>query len=101
MIRWTTESAVDNAGFNLLRGTSLQEPFTKINPALIAGAGTTGEARVYTFTDATAKPGVVYYYRLEEVSLGGVRQRLATVRLRGQVSARGKLTKRWSELKSR
>ena len=100
VIRWTTESSVDNAGFNLLRGTSLQEPFTKINPALIAGAGTTGEARVYTFTDATAKPGVVYYYRLEEVSLGGVRQRLATVRLRGQVSARGKLTKRWSELKS-
>ena len=100
VIRWTTESAVDNAGFNLLRGTSLQEPFTKINPALIAGAGTTGEARVYTFTDATAKPGVVYYYRLEEVSLGGVRSRLATVRLRGQVSARGKLTKRWSELKS-
>ena len=100
VIRWTTESSVDNAGFNLLRGTSLQDPFTKINPALIAGAGTTGEARVYTFTDATAKPGVVYYYRLEEVSLGGVRQRLATVRLRGQVSARGKLTKRWSELKS-
>ena len=100
VIHWTTESSVDNAGFNLLRGTSLQGQFTKINPALIAGAGTTGEAQVYTFTDATAKPGVVYYYRLEEVSLGGVRQRLATVRLRGQVSARGKLTKRWSELKS-
>ncbi len=100
VIRWTTESSVDNAGFNLLRGTSLQGPFTKINPALIAGAGTTGEERVYTFTDATAEPGVVYYYRLEEVSLGGARQQLATVRLRGQVSARGKLTKRWSELKS-
>ena len=101
VIRWTTESALDNAGFNLLRGTSLQGSFTKLNPALIAGAGTTGEAQVYTFTDATAKPGVVYYYRLEEVSLGGVRQRLATARLRGQVMARGKLMKRWSELKSR
>ena len=101
VIRWTTESAVDNAGFNLLRGTSLQGPFTKLNPALIAGAGTTGEAQVYTFPDATAKPGVVYYYRLEEVSLGGVRQRLATARLRGQVTASGKLMKRWSELKSR
>ena len=101
VIRWTTESAVDNAGFDLLRGTSLQGPFTKLNPALIAGAGTTGEAQVYTFTDATAKPGVVYYYRLEEVSLGGVRQVLATARLRGQVTARGKLMKRWSELKSR
>ena len=100
VIRWTTESSLDNAGFNLLRGTSLQGPFTKLNPVLIAGAGTTGEVQVYTFPDATAKPGVVYYYRLEEVSLGGVRQRLATARLRGQVMARGKLTTRWSELKS-
>ena len=100
VIRWTTESALDNAGFNLLRGTSLQGSFTKLNPALIAGAGTTGEAQVYTFTDATAKPGVVYYYRLEEVSLGGVRQRLATTRVRGHVRASGKLTTRWSELKS-
>ena len=100
VIRWTTESAVANAGFNLLRGTSLQGPFTKLHPALIAGAGTTGEAQVYTFPDATAKPGVVYYYRLEEVSLGGARQVLATARLRGQVTARGKLTTRWSELKS-
>ena len=101
VIRWTTESAVDNAGFDLLRGTRLQGPFTKLNPALIAGAGTTGEAQGYTFPDATAKPGVVYYYRLEEVSLGGVRQVLATARLRGQVSASGKLMKRWSELKTR
>ena len=101
VIRWTTESAVDNAGFDLLRGTRLQGPFTKLNPALIAGAGTTGEAQGYTFPDATAKPGVVYYYRLEEVSLGGVRQRLATARLRGQVTASGKLMKRWSELKTR
>ena len=100
VVRWTTESALDNAGFNLLRGTSLQGPFTKLHPALIAGAGTTGEAQVYTFPDATAKPGVVYYYRLEEVSLGGARQVLATTRLRGQVAARGKLTTRWSELKS-
>ena len=100
VVRWITESSLDNAGFNLLRGTSLQGPFTKLNPALIAGAGTTGEAQVYTFTDATAKPGVVYYYRLEEVSFGGVRQVLATARLRGQVTASGKLTTRWSELKS-
>ena len=100
VIRWTTESSLDNAGFNLLRGTSLQGPFTKLNPALIAGAGTTGEAQVYTFPDATAKPGVVYYYRLEEVSLGGVRQVLATTRVRGPVTASGKLTTRWSELKS-
>ena len=99
VIRWTTESSVDNAGFNLLRSESRSGPFTKINSALIAGSGTTGESSAYVFTDGAAKPGVVYYYRLEEVSFGGVVQPLATMRVRGQVSAIGKRVTRWSELK--
>ena len=100
VIRWTTESSVDNAGFNILRSENLSGPFTKINPALIAGSGTTGESSAYLFTDSSAKPGVVYYYRLEEVSLRGVHQSLATTRVRGHVSASGKRITRWSELKS-
>ena len=100
VIRWTTESSVDNAGFNILRSENLSGPFTKINPALIAGSGTTGESSAYLFTDGSAKPGVVYYYRLEEVSLRGVHQSLATTRVRGHVSASGKRITRWSELKS-
>ena len=99
VIRWTTESSVDNAGFNLLRSESRSGPFTKINSALIAGSGTTGESSAYVFTDGAAKPGVVYYYRLEEVSFGGVVQPLVTMRVRGQVSASGKRVMRWSELK--
>ena len=100
VIRWTTESSVDNAGFNLLRSESRPGPFTQINRGLIAGAGTTGERQTYTFTDSAAKPRVSYYYRLEEVSFGGVRQVLATTRVRGHVTASGKLTTRWSQLKS-
>ena len=99
VIRWKTESSVDNAGFNLLRSESRSGPFTKINSALIAGSGTTGESSAYVFTDGAAKPGVVYYYRLEEVSFGGVVQPLVTMRVRGQVSAIGKRVMRWSELK--
>ena len=66
---------------------------------MIAGSGTTGESSAYVFTDGAAKPGVVYYYRLEEVSFGGVVQPLVTMRVRGQVSASGKRVTRWSELK--
>ena len=100
VIRWITESSLENAGFNLLRGESRPGPFTQINRGLIAGAGTTGERQTYTFTDSAAKPRVSYYYRLEEVSFGGVRQVLATTRVRGSVTASGKLTTRWSQLKS-
>ena len=99
VIQWTTQSEVDNAGFNILRGQTKKGEFKVINAQLIPGAGTTAESTTYTWTDATAKPNVVYYYQIEDVSHAGERQTLATVRLRGFVSAKGKLTTQWGALK--
>ncbi|MDE0690259.1 MAG: Ig-like domain-containing protein [Candidatus Poribacteria bacterium] len=99
VIHWTTEAEVDNAGFNILRGQTRTGEFKVINAQLIPGAGTTAERNTYTWTDTTAKPNLVYYYQIEDVSLDGERQTLATVRLRGLVSAKGKLTTQWGQLK--
>ena len=99
IIKWITESELENAGFNILRGETKNGTFKVINPKLIQGAGTTGERHTYTWKDTTAKPNTVYYYRIEDVSHAGVRQQLATVRLRGLVSAKGKLTTKWGDLK--
>lgn len=99
VIQWTTESEVDNAGFNILRSQTRTGEFKVINAQLIPGAGTTSERNTYTWTDTTAKPNLVYYYQIEDVSFGGERQTLATVRLRGLVSAKGKLTTQWGQLK--
>ena len=70
-----------------------------VNPALIQGAGTTSERHTYTWTDTTAKSNIVYYYQIEDISHAGVRKQLATVRMRGYVSATGKLTTKWGDLK--
>ena len=99
VIQWTTESEMDNAGFNILRSQTKTGEFKLINAQLIPGAGTTAERNTYTWTDTTAKPNVVYYYQIEDVSFDGERQALATVRLRGLISAKGKLTTQWGELK--
>lgn len=99
VIHWTTESEVDNAGFNILRSQTRKGEFKVVNAQLIPGAGTTAERNTYTWTDTTAKPNVVYYYQIEDVSFAGERQTLATVRLRGFISAKGKLTTQWGELK--
>ena len=99
VIKWTTESELDNAGFYLLRSETKDGTFEIVNPKLIQGAGTTGERHTYTYTDTTAKPNVVYYYRIEDVSHAGVREQLATVRVRGLVSASGKFRAKWAELK--
>ena len=99
ILKWTTESEVDNAGFYISRSRTKDSEFKVVNPTMIQGAGTTGERTEYTWTDTTAKPNTVYYYRIEDVSHAGVREQLATVRLRGLVSANGKLTKNWGTLK--
>ncbi|TGG91214.1 MAG: hypothetical protein ERJ67_08465 [Aphanocapsa feldmannii 277cV] len=99
VVKWVTESELNNAGFNILRSETREGTFERVNASLIAGQGTTSERTVYTWTDSTAKPEVFYYYRIEEVSLAGERLPLATARLRGHISAAGKLTTSWGALK--
>ena len=101
LIKWRTESELENAGFNILRSESRDGGFTVINvKGIIPGQGTSSEMHIYSYTDTTAKPNVIYYYRIEDVAFDGVRQTLATVRLKGEVSTTGKRTTTWSELKS-
>ena len=99
VLKWITESELDNTGFYIYRSETKNGQFKIINPTLIQGKGTTSERNTYTWTDTTAKPNTVYYYRIEDISHAGVRKQLATVRMRGLVSTSGKLTTRWADLK--
>ena len=100
VIRWTTESELDNAGFNILRSDSRNGEFKQVNSELVQGAGTTGERNTYKWVDESAKLGVVYYYQIEDVSFAGERQTLTTTKLKGLISADNKLTTLWGGLKS-
>ena len=100
VIRWTTASELNNAGFNILRSDSRDGEFTQVNEDMIQGNGTTGQRSTYQWVDITAKPHAVYYYRIEDVSFAGERQTLATTKLKGLISAKGKLTTTWGILKS-
>ena len=101
-VKWRTASELNNAGFNILRSTAPAEGFRVVNvKGIVPGQGTSGETHLYVWTDTTAARNTVYYYRLEDVSFDGVRQTLATVRLKGDVAAAGKLTTSWGALKSR
>ena len=101
VLSWTTESELENAGFNILRSVSKNGHFLKVNPSLIQGAGTTSERNAYTWTDTTAKPNTVYFYQIEDISYSGERARFGPIRLKGYVSAQGKLATRWADLKDR
>ncbi len=99
VIHWTTESELDNAGFNILRSPTRNGTFKQINPTLIEGAGTSAERHTYKWIDTTAKTGTIYYYQIEDISLAGEKQTLATTKLKGLVSAKNKLTTQWGTLK--
>ena len=101
-IRWETASELNNAGFHIMRSEARDGTFEAVNAAMIPGAGTTSEKQAYLYRDTTAKPNVVYYYQIADVSLAGERQVLtAAYRLRGHLSASGKTTLLWGDLKAR
>ena len=88
LISWTTESEMNNTGFNIKRGVTKSGKFKVITPVVIRGAGTTNERQTYTYTDTTAKPNVVYYYQLECISVDGTRRTLTLpTRLRGHIDS--------------
>ena len=101
VIRWITQSELNNAGFNILRSETKNGAFQVVNlKGIIAGHGTTSEKHTYQWTDTTAKLNVVYYYQIEDVSLDGNRTILAMTHLRGNVTVAGKATTTWGDLKS-
>ena len=71
-VEWTTETEMNTAGFNLYRGESADGPFdVKVNEQLIPPAADPLTGGKYQYVDKTARAGVTYYYRLEEVERNG------------------------------
>ena len=71
IVEWSTESEVNLAGFNIYRSESPDGPYVKVNDTLIPAAPDPIAGGSYSYTDATAEPGVTYYYQLEDVELDG------------------------------
>ena len=71
-IEWSTETEMNTAGFNLYRSESAGGPFdVKVNEQLVPPATDPLTGGQYQYIDKTARSGVTYYYRLEEVERNG------------------------------
>lgn len=71
LIKWTTESEIDNLGFHLYRSASESGQFTRITKDIIEGAGTSTVRNNYDYLDRNVENGKTYYYKLEDVDLSG------------------------------
>ena len=71
IVEWTTESELNQAGFNLHRSENRGGPYVKLNDALIPASPDPIAGASYVYTDTTVTAGVTYYYKLEDVELDG------------------------------
>jgi len=83
-VDWNTETEMNTAGFNVYRGESPDGPFdVKVNAELIPPSPDPLSGGKYSLLDRSARPGVTYYYRLQEVEKTG------EVRFHGPIQAKG------------
>jgi hypothetical protein len=71
IFQWTTESEIDNAGFNLYRSASENGEYIKINASLIPAKGSSTQGASYGFIDDDVQNRKTYYYKLEDIDLNG------------------------------
>jgi aminopeptidase N len=71
ILEWTTESEVDNAGFNVLRAESEVGEYVKLNAALIPAQGSLTQGASYEFADGDVRYRKSYWYKIEDIDLNG------------------------------
>lgn len=71
-LEWETASELDNAGFNLWRSDVKNGRYTRINSKIMEARGGATQRAEYTYSDDIAKPGIRYYYKLEDIDTRGV-----------------------------
>ncbi len=69
---WETASELDNLGFHVWRAGHVSESWgRRLTATPVPGAGTCSSPRFYEYVDSDVVGGTTYYYRLEQLDLGG------------------------------
>ena len=96
ILKWRTESEVDNLGWDIYRSEKKDGKFIKINDELIPGAGNSAMPNTYQFVDKTVVKGRQYYYYLEDIDIAGMRNKSSIIPISKDAK---KLTTTWGKIK--
>lgn len=72
ILKWSTASEINNAGFNLYRSTYEDGDYLKINDTLIPEEGSSIQGASYDFIDEGLQNRKTYFYKLEDIDLNGI-----------------------------
>jgi len=84
VVEWSTASELDTVGFNVYRADNPQGPFVQVNSELIPASSEPLTGGAYSFRDSAVKPGITYYYELEEVQSNGGRDRFGPISVQAE-----------------
>ena len=73
VLRWTTESELNNAGFFVLRADDENGPFSEVS-SFVTGAGTSTEKHNYSYNDERIETDKTYWYQLKQINTDGTFQ---------------------------
>jgi hypothetical protein len=74
LIAWETAMEIDTVGFNLYRAQSPSGDWVRLNTTLIPSQSPGSVfGATYTWLDEDVASGITYYYKLEDVEVGGQR----------------------------
>lgn len=79
LICWTTESEIENVGFNIYRSTDMSNHPNRINTSVITGCGNSSSSIEYKYIDDDIEPGRQYYYMIESLDSHGNTTKYETV----------------------
>jgi hypothetical protein len=79
LVSWETSSEQGLLGFNVLRERGDSTEAIRVNPVWVPSLGETGGPASYSFFDAAAAPGVTYRYRIEAVTIEGLKSESDTM----------------------
>jgi len=72
-VAWETGFKLNTLGFNVWRSTAPDGTYTQVNDKLIPVSAWSHDYARYAFADEGVAKGMDYYYKLEEVEIGGAR----------------------------
>lgn len=77
IVKWSTQSEVNNLGFEVYRSTEENGQFDLVssyeNNIDLEGSGNSNTLREYSYVDAQAAGGATYWYQIADVDFDGIR----------------------------
>jgi hypothetical protein len=89
LLRWTTETELNNIGWNIYRSMDKTASFTNIN--FVHSAGDSAFPNDYEYVDKDVVSGITYFYYIEDIDIQGQRSRTTIVEATAKTAVKAEI----------